>query len=361
MSDATIYRTHSCGELRLTDVNTKVTLAGFVDGSMMEGKAVDLRDRTGASGCLMPEKPSQQLLNTWNTISPESVVQVTGRVMTRKKRDFEMKTGEVLVMIEALTVLSPAEVLPVELTRESMGEEDRFLYRMLYLRRPPMQERLAFRSRFALEARKHLAEQGFIEVETPLLGRPDGDAASSFVIPVKEGKGYALPPSPQPFKQALVAGGVERYFQIARCFRNEAETTAERQPEFSVLDLEMAWQDEKGILAATEKLIAQLLKSTLGAEVKLPIERIPYETALAKFGSERPDLRARLEIADATGTAKSLGSTESNEAMGADGTARLIRIEGGVERLGDAELDLLTASIARGGNAKATGSTASTK
>ena len=354
MSDANLFRTHLCGQPRPADVGGKITLAGFVDGSKMEGKAIDVRDGTGATSCLMPEKPSPKLEQTWGQITPESVVQVSGQVMLRKRADPAMPTGEVLLMIESLTVLSPAEVLPRELQRDAMGEEDRFRYRMLYLRRPHMQRRLEFRSKFLLEARKHLAGKGFTEVETPLLGRDGGDSASSFLLPVGDGKGYALPASPQQFKEAVIASGVERYFQIARCYRNQAETSAERQPEFSVLDVEMAFQDEAGILAATEELLAQLFESTLQIKLELPLERIPYEKAMSRYATDAPDLRARLVIADATGTAKSLGASEVTEAMGKDGTARAIRVEGGVERLGDAELDLLTARITRGGKARAT-------
>src|ERR1700737_1612866 len=139
MADKNQYRTHSCGELRLSDKNSRVTLVGFVDGSMMEGKALDVRDRTGATSILMPEKPSEALLVTWNSVTPESVVQVTGKVMARKKRDQDMKTGDILLMIEELKLLSASEVLPQELKVNAMGEEDRFAYRQLYLRRQPMQ------------------------------------------------------------------------------------------------------------------------------------------------------------------------------------------------------------------------------
>ena len=352
MADTNQFRTHSCGELRLSHVNTKVTLAGFVDGSKMEGKAIDLRDRTGATGCLMPEKPGRTLDDLWLQVTPESVVQITGKVMKRKKEDPSLATGDVLVMIESITILSPSEVLPRELERHNMGEEDRFRYRILYLRRLGMQSRLELRSRFLLEARKHLAGKNFVEVETPLLGRPDAEAAASFLIPVADGKGYALPASAQAFKQAAIAGGVEKLFQIARCFRNETTTTPVRQPEFSVLDLELAWADEEQVLAETEELLAAVLE-TVGAKVKLPLERIPYDKALQRFGTATPDLRARFEIADATGTAKSQGVKEAAEALGKDGAARFIRVEGGVERLGDAELDLLVANVNRRGKAKA--------
>jgi aspartyl-tRNA synthetase len=347
MPEKNQYRTHSCGELRLTDKNVQVTLVGFVDGSMMEGKALDVRDRSGATSILMPELPSEKLSQVWHEVTPESVVQVTGKVMQRKKRDMDMRTGEILVMIEDLKILSPSEVLPQELKVNAMGEEDRFAYRQLHLRRLPMQGRLEFRSKFALETRKALAGQGFLEVETPLLGPFTPDAPGQFVVPMGKGKGYALSSTPQAYKQVLMAGGIEKYFQIARCFRNEEGTTSDRQPEFSVIDLEMAWVEEKDVLDAADKLLKDLFSNVLGRELKDPPPRIPYAQAMLKYGVDKPDLRAGLEMEDVTVTARAFSSGEATDAMGAEGGARLIRIPGGVERLGDGELDEVCLDIER--------------
>ena len=346
MADKNQYRTHTCGELRPSDKNSKVTLVGFVDGSKMEGKALDVRDRTGATSILMPEKPAEALARTWATITPESVVQVTGKVLPRKKRDPDLATGEVLLMIEELTLLSASEVLPQELKVNAMGEEDRFAYRQLYLRRLPMQSRLEQRSKFMLETRKAFAEQGFLEVDTPVLGPIIPDAQGQFVVPMGKGKGFALASTPQAFKQVLMAGGIEKYFQIARCFRNEDSATPERQPEFSVLDMEMAYVEEKDVLDAMDTVLATVFKNVLGQELKAP-PRIPHAQALLKYGVDKPDLRAALEIEDVSTTVRAFASGEATDAMGGEGGARMIRVPGGVERLGDGELDELCAAIAR--------------
>jgi aspartyl-tRNA synthetase len=347
MPDKNQYRTHACGELRLSDKNVQVTLVGFVDGSMMEGKALDVRDRTGATSILMPEQPTEKLAQIWREVTPESVVQVTGKVLPRKKRDLDMLTGEILVTIEDLKILSPSEVLPQELKVNAMGEEDRFSYRQLYLRRLPMQGRLEFRSRFALEARKALAEQGFLEVETPLLAPFTPDAPGQFVVPMGKGKGYALASTPQAYKQVLMAGGIEKYFQIARCFRNEDGTSEDRQPEFSVIDLEMAYVEENDVLDAADKLLNQLFTTVVGRDLKEAPPRIPYAQAMLKYGVDKPDLRASLEIEDVTTTARAFSSGEATDAMAAEGGARMIRVPGGVERLGDGELDEICLDIER--------------
>ena len=206
---------------------------------------------------------------------------------------------------------------------------------------------MELRSKVLLESRKALAEQGFLEVETPLLAPFTPDAPGQFVVPMGKGKGYALASTPQAYKQVLMAGGIEKYFQIARCFRNEEGTSEDRQPEFSVLDLEMAWAEEKDVLDAADKVLAHLFEKVLGRELKAPPPRIPYAQALARFGVDKPDLRAALEIEDVTTTTRAFASGDATDAMGAEGGARMIRIPGGVERLGDGELDELCLLIER--------------
>ena len=345
MSESNRYRTHTCNELRLTDEGQRVTLVGFVEGSKMEGIAIDVRDRTGATAARMPAKPAKALQATWDTLTPESVVQVTGRVHRREKRDHAMDTGEVLVILEDLQLLSAAEPLPGELDLATLPGEDRLRYRPLWLRRAKGQKMLATRSKLVSGIKASLFTHGFLEVETPVLGRLSADAVNSFVVPTGEGKAFSLPASGWAYRQALVAGGAEKFFQVARCFRRESGEG--RQPELSALELEISYADEDDAL----KILDDVLRTAISAalEVDVPeVPRIGHAEALAKYGSATPDLRMALPILDAGTTMMALGSPEGTAAMGkGSGAARAILIPGGVERLGDGELDQLTLALMR--------------
>lgn len=345
MGESNRYRSHTCNQLRLTDESQRVTLVGFVEGSKMEGVAIDVRDRTGSTSARMPPKPSRVLQDTWENLVPESVVQVIGRVHRREKRDHAMDTGEVLVIIEDLQILSAAEPVPGELDLSVLPGEDRLRYRPLWLRRSQGQQMLATRSKLINGIKSALITKGFIEVDTPVLGRLSADAKGSFVVPVGKGKAFSLPPSGWAYRQALVAGGVEKFFQVARCFRRESGEG--RQPEFSALELEMAWSDEDETLAVLDDVLRGAISAAVGADVPAP-PRLSYEEAIAKYGTPSPDLRMELPIRDAGVTVQALGSSEGLAAIGkGSGGARSIIVPGGVERLGDGELDQLTLALMR--------------
>ena len=345
MGESNRYRTHTCNQLRLTDEGQRATLVGFVEGSKMEGIAIDVRDRTGATAARMPPKPAKALQAAWDSLTPESVVQVTGRVYRREKRDHAMDTGEVLVIIEDVQLLSAAEPLPGELDLATLPGEDRLRYRPLWLRRSKGQAMLATRSKLISGIKAALFSRGFLEVDTPVLGRLSADAVNSFVVPVGGGKAFSLPGSGWAYRQALVAGGVEKFFQVARCFRRESGEG--RQPELHALELEISYADEDEALSLLDDVLRTGISAALSVDVP-EVPRIGHAESLAKYGTATPDLRMALPILDAGTTMLALGSPEGSAAMGkGSGGARAIVIPGGVERLGDGELDQLVLALMR--------------
>ncbi|MCX7751070.1 MAG: aspartate--tRNA ligase, partial [Candidatus Bipolaricaulota bacterium] len=283
-----------CGELRREHAGKAVVLAGWVHRVRDLGGVtfVDLRDGSGIVQLVLRDAPK---------LAHEDVVRARGTVRPRQAPNPALPTGEVEVEVTEIEVLSRAKPLPLPVAEEgSPSEETRLRYRYLDLRKPRMQRNLRLRHRTALAIRNYLSAQGFIEVETPMLTRSTPEGARDFLVPSRLSRGsfYALPQSPQLFKQILVTSGVERYFQIVRCFRDE-DLRADRQPEFTQLDLEMAFlEDPADLFTLLEGLVAHVFREAIGVEIPTPLPRLPYTHAIARYGSDKPDLRFGMEIAD---------------------------------------------------------------
>ena len=337
---ATTYRTHTCGDLTPDKAGQSVTVSGFVD-RRGEG-SIGLRDRYGSAKLLLGRDAQPAVKKQWETLQPESVIQVSGKLVARPKA----KPGEqdaVDLHVEKLTLLAASEALPPELSSEEISLDDRLRYRNLDLRRQPMQDRLAFRSRFLHEVRTALHGQGFTEIETPLLTKWTPEATQSFVVPASAGRAFALPGTPQPYKQLLMAGGVDRYFQLARCFRNEQELTGEKQLEFTTLDVEMAFADEEDIYKTVDAVLSHVWSACVGSSIATPIPRLTYTEAMLKYGTDCPDLRFALEIQDLTLFASQAVSAHFRDNAG----CRAIRAEAAADVIGDNELNQLTSKLTK--------------
>ncbi|MCX7831298.1 MAG: aspartate--tRNA ligase [Actinobacteria bacterium] len=297
------FRTHGCGELNAELLNTSVVLCGWVDSIRNHGGLifVDLRDRSGIVQLVSdPETPSFEELSR---VKPEWVIKVEGIVRRRPEgtENPKMPTGEVEVLVSSVEVLSSSKVPPFEIDENiNVDERLRLKYRYLDLRRPNMMKNLIFRHEVALEVRKFLSANGFIEVETPYLTKSTPEGARDFLVPSRlyHGKFYALPQSPQLFKQILMVAGFEKYFQLARCFRDE-DLRADRQPEHTQIDIEMSFVNEDDVLGLSEELIKRIF-ALASIELETPFMRITYDEAMSRFGSDKPDLRFDLEIIDLT-------------------------------------------------------------
>jgi aspartyl-tRNA synthetase len=302
-----VYRTHSCGELRLTHAGEQVRLSGWIHRKRDHGQLlfVDLRDLHGLTQCVIDV--SSPLFRTLEAVRVESVITVTGPVVERSAEtvNAELPTGQVEVRVEAFTLQSAAEVLPLQVNAdEDAGEETRLRYRYLDLRREKMRDRILLRSQIIASIRRRMTEQGFVEFQTPILTASSPEGARDYLVPSRlhPGKFYALPQAPQMFKQLLMIGGFDRYFQIAPCFRDE-DSRADRSPgEFYQLDLEMSFVTQDDVFAAIEPVLAGLFEEfSRGRKVwPAPFPQIPYEEAMLKYGTDKPDLRNPLEIVDVT-------------------------------------------------------------
>ena len=289
-----MYRTHHCGELRIEHVGQEVTLAGWMAVSREFGGLtfIDLRDRYGITQLVFDMESNAELCTQARTLGREFVIQVKGKVAERSNKNPNRDTGDIEILVSELNVLNSSELPPFTIEKETDGgEELRMAYRYLDLRRPNIQEKLFFRSRLAVEARKYLANNDFIEVETPFLIKSTPEGARDFVVPsrIHEGQFYALPQSPQTFKQLLMVAGFDKYFQIVKCFRDE-DFRADRQPEFTQIDCEMSFVEQEDILNTFEGLTKHLFKELKGIELD-DFPRMTYDEAIAHYGSDKPDLR----------------------------------------------------------------------
>lgn len=290
-----MYRSHSCGELNATHINKEVTLAGWVQKSRDKGfmNWVDLRDRYGITQLLFDESRSDKtVFELAKTLGREFVIQVKGTVIERESKNPNIPTGEIEILVTAMTILNASLTPPFTIEDETDGGEDiRMKYRYLDIRRNPVKNSLLFRHKVAMEVRKYLSDLDFCEVETPYLIKSTPEGARDFVVPSRMNLGqfYALPQSPQTFKQLLMVGGMDKYFQIVKCFRDE-DLRADRQPEFTQIDCEMAFVEQEDILNVFEGLTRHLLKVIKGIEVeKFP--RITYDYAMKTYGNDKPDIR----------------------------------------------------------------------
>ena len=297
-----MYRSHSCGELRASHINTEVTLSGWVQKSRDKGFMiwVDLRDRYGITQLIFDEERTPKtMMEQAQKLGREFVIQVKGTVIERESKNKNIPTGEVEVLVKELTILNNAKLPPFTIEDDTDGgEELRMKYRYLDIRRNPVKNNLIFRSKVTQEVRNFLSGEGFIEVETPYLIKSTPEGARDFVVPsrMNEGEFYALPQSPQTFKQLLMVGGMDKYFQIVKCFRDE-DLRADRQPEFTQIDCEMAFVEQEDILNVFENLTRHLLKEVNGVEIeKFP--RMLYDDAMRIYGNDKPDIRFGMQFGE---------------------------------------------------------------
>lgn len=303
-----MYRSHNNGSLRLADVNKEVTLSGWVQKSRDKGFIIwlDLRDRYGMTQLVFDEERSDKsLLEEARKLGREFVIQVSGIVVERDSKNPNIPTGDIEILVKKLTVLNEALLPPFTIEDETDGGEDiRMKYRYLDIRRNPVKNNLIFRHKVAMEVRKYLSDQEFIEVETPYLIKSTPEGARDFVVPsrMNEGQFYALPQSPQTFKQLLMVGGLDKYFQIVKCFRDE-DLRADRQPEFTQIDCEMAFVEQEDILNIFEGLTRHLLKEVNGIEIG-EFPRIQYDDAMRLYGNDKPDIRFGMQFGELNAVAQ---------------------------------------------------------
>lgn len=306
-----MYRTHTCGELRIENVGQKVTLAGWVQRSRKLGGMtfIDLRDRYGITQLVLEADADAALVETATSLGREYVIQAIGEVVERQSKNPKMDTGDIEIKLEAINILNKSVTPPFTIEDESDGGEDlRAKYRYLDLRRNPLQKALALRHRLAHEVRNYLDAHGFMEIETPYLIKSTPEGARDFVVPsrMNPGQFYALPQSPQTFKQLLMVAGYDRYFQIVRCFRDE-DLRADRQPEFTQIDCEMSFVEQEDVLNMFEGMMRTMFKNVLGVDIPNPMPRMSWYDAMDKYGSDKPDVRFGMTIHEITGNVKGKG------------------------------------------------------
>ena len=335
-----MYRTHNNGELRLQDVNSEVTLCGWVSKRRNFGALVfiDLRDRYSITQLVFNEDIAAQISDVRN----EYVLQVKGTVVERKDKNPKLETGEIEVVVSEVKIVNTAITTPMIIADETDALEDtRLKYRYLDLRRPVLQKNLILRNRITLLVRNYLAKYGFTEVETPILCRSTPEGARDYLVPSRISKGefYALPQSPQLYKQLLMVGGMDRYFQIARCFRDE-DLRADRQPEFSQIDIEMSFVDEEDIWSMTEGLMKEIFKDIKGIELP-EFKRIPYDTCMEKYGSDKPDLRFDMPLYNVSEVFANTEFKVFENCLNEGGIIQAMNVKNGADKFSRKQLDKL--------------------
>ena len=341
-----MYRTKSCGELRLANAGERVTLAGWVQKSRRLGGMtfIDLRDRYGITQLVVEATAPESLTEVAASLGREYVIQAEGEVVERVNKNPKLPTGDIEIVLSSINILNKSVTPPFTIEEESDGGEDlRAKYRYLDLRRAPLQRALALRHRMAHEVRNYLDAQNFMEIETPYLIKSTPEGARDFVVPSRMNPGtfYALPQSPQTFKQLLMVAGYDRYFQIVRCFRDE-DLRADRQPEFTQIDCEMSFVEQEDVLNTFEGLMRRLFKNVLDVEIPNPIPRMSWYDAMDNYGSDKPDIRFGMKINNITSLAQGHGFSvfDSVEYVGA------IAVEGAAEYTRK-QLDELTEWVKR--------------
>ncbi|WP_037252274.1 aspartate--tRNA ligase [Rhodopirellula europaea] len=354
-----MLRTHTCGALRKSDVGSPVTLCGWVDSKRDHGGAVfiDLRDRYGLTQVVIgPPEANETLIKQAGHVPNESVILIRGVVADRLegKTNAKLETGEIEVRSEHFEILSASETPPFTPGQSDLpGEDLRLKYRFLDLRRKEMQQALIRRSEIIKCMRDYFAEHDFIDVETPILGRSTPEGARDYLVPsrVHPSNFYALPQSPQLYKQILMVAGFDRYVQVAKCFRDE-DLRADRQPEFTQLDLEMSFVDSEDIIGLIDGLVAKTAKQVLGKDISLPLPRMTYEEAMRRFGSDAPDLRFGLEIVDVTSVAAKTDFRVFRGTADAGNFVRGINVKDAALKFSRRQIDELTAFVQQDFGAK---------
>ena len=329
-----MYRSKTCGELRLADKGKTVTLAGWVQKSRKLGGMtfIDLRDRYGITQLVIDGAADPQLVEIAESLGREFVIQATGEVLERQSKNPKIPTGEIEIKVQKINILNKSVTPPFTIEENSDGGEDlRAKYRYLDLRRPPLQRALALRHRLAQEIRTYLDGEGFMEIETPYLIKSTPEGARDFVVPsrMNPGQFYALPQSPQTFKQLLMVAGYDRYFQIVRCFRDE-DLRADRQPEFTQIDCEMAFVEQEDVLKTFEGMMRAMFKNAVGVDIPNPLPRMSWYDAMDNYGSDKPDIRFGMKIHEITKQVQGCGfsvfdSAEYVGAINAEGCAEYTR------------------------------------
>ena len=340
-----LKRTMMCGEPREEHVGQKITLMGWVQRNRKLGglEFIDLRDKTGIMQVVFGEEINAEAFERAKSVRPEYCIAVTGEVVKRESVNENMPTGFVELKCESIKVLSESETPPIIIKEDLDTAEDiRLKYRYLDLRRPDMQRIFQIRSKTTKAIRDYLEEHNFLDVETPVLGKSTPEGARDYLVPSRNYPGmfYALPQSPQLYKQLLMMSGFDRYYQIAKCFRDE-DLRANRQPEFTQVDMELSFVEEEDVMEFNEGLIAYVFKKVAGVDVQLPIKRMTFKDAMEKYGSDKPDLRFGMEITDITEDVKDMDFVVFKSAIEAGGSVRALCLKGGAS-LGRKPLDKLS-------------------
>jgi aspartyl-tRNA synthetase len=338
-------RTDMCGDLRMEDAGREVVLNGWVAKKRNLGGLIfaDLRDRTGITQIVFDDKTEKPVFELADTLKSEYVIGVKGTVTERESKNKKIPTGDIEVRATELTVYSKADTPPIYVKDDDNVDENlRLKYRFLDLRKPKMQRNLAFRHHVAQVTRRFFSDEGFLEIETPDLDKPTPEGARDYLIPsrVNHGRFYALPQSPQLYKQLLMASGCDRYFQIAKCFRDE-DLRADRQPEFTQIDMELSFVEPDDIMEIQERYLKTLFKETLGVDLQIPFPRIPYDEAMDRFGSDKPDTRFGFELRDLTDIMKGCGFKVFSSNIENGGVVKAICITGGADKYSRKEIDKL--------------------
>ena len=339
-----LKRTMMCGEPREANIGSKITLMGWVQRNRKLGglEFIDLRDRTGIMQIVFGEEINAESFEKAKSVRPEYCIAVTGEVVKRQSPNENMPTGMVELLCEEIKILSESDTPPIYIKENlDAAENIRLKYRYLDLRRPDMHRIFAIRSKTTKVKRDYLEENNFLDVETPVLGKSTPEGARDYLVPSRnyQGKFYALPQSPQLYKQLLMMSGFDRYYQIAKCFRDE-DLRANRQPEFTQVDMELSFVEQDDVMALNEGLIARVFKEVVGVDVQLPIKRMTFNEAMEKYGSDKPDLRFGMEITNITEAVKDMDFVVFKSAIENGGSIRALCLKGGAS-LGRKPIDKL--------------------
>ena len=338
-----LKRTHYCGEV--TEIGKEVVVGGFVERIRDKGGVIFivLRDRTGVVQLMFNDKSDPAVFEKASSCRSEYVLMAKGEVIERESKNDKLKTGNVEIFVSDLRILSKAETTPFEITNETkVNEELRLKYRYLDLRRAPLQQNIIKRHEIARVTREYFYENGFLEIETPMMMKSTPEGARDYLIPsrVHPGKFYALPQSPQIYKQLLMIAGYDRYIQLARCFSDE-DLRADRQPEFTQIDLEMSFVDAEDIQECVEGFIQRVFKEVIGVDVQLPLQRLTFADAMNRYGSDKPDTRFGFEIQDITDVVKDIDFVVFKGAIEEGGSVRAINVKNGAATYTRKEIDKL--------------------
>ena len=340
-----LKRTHYCGELRLSDAGKEVVVAGWAQRQRDLGQLIfiDLRDRTGLLQLAFDDNTDREIFDKAFSVRAEYVLMARGIVRERSSKNPELPTGDVEIEVKELRVLAESETPPFEITEDSKVKEDlRLKYRYLDLRRPDVQDKIIGRHKIVKIARDYFDENGFLEIETPNLIKSTPEGARDYLVPSRmfPGTFFALPQSPQLYKQLLMLSGFDRYMQVARCFRDE-DLRADRQPEFTQIDLEMSFVDQDDVMSIGEGFIKTVYKKLLNIDIETPFRRMTWQEGMERFGSDKPDLRFGLELIDLSDALKGTEFRVFAGALSAGGSVRGINLKGMADRLSRKEIDKL--------------------